>query len=116
MIRKNEQAMEAAAFVAFPRGSDQPDVGCRRMAKRPPRSVPGQIVLRLISVVLQFVAAACQSRAKLAAENLFLRKQLAMYLERQVKPCRPDDATRITLVVLSRLLDWPRLLTIVKPP
>jgi putative transposase len=85
------------------------------MAKRPRRSVPGQIVLRLIRVVLQFVAAACQSRAKLAAENLFLRKQLAMYLERQVKPGRPDDATRITLVILSRLLDWPRLLTIVKP-
>jgi putative transposase len=85
------------------------------MAKRPPRSVPGQIVLRLIRVVLQFVAATCQSRAKLAAENLFLRKQLAMYLERQVKPGRPDDATRITLVILSRLLDWPRLLTIVKP-
>ena len=31
-------------------------------------------------------------------ENLFLRKQLAFYLERRVKPRRADGATRITLV------------------
>jgi hypothetical protein len=45
-------------------------------------------------------ALALNSRAHLAAENLFLRKQLALYLERQVKPRRADDATRITLVAL----------------
>ena len=39
----------------------------------------------------------------LAAENLFLRKQLAMYQERQVKPRRATDATRLTLVWLSRV-------------
>src|SRR5262245_35675734 len=32
--------------------------------------------------------------ARGAAENLFLRKHLAMYVERQVKPRRADDATR----------------------
>jgi putative transposase len=52
---------------------------------------------------------------QLAAENLFLRKQLALYLERQVKPRRADDATRIALVALSRLIDWRRILTVVKP-
>ena len=51
----------------------------------------------------------------MAAENLFLKKQLALYLERQVKPHRADDAMRMTLVALSRLVDWRRLLTIVKP-
>jgi putative transposase len=56
-----------------------------------------------------------RSRAQLAAENLFLRRQLGLYLERQVKPRRADDATRITLVALSQLVDWRRLLTIVKP-
>jgi transposase InsO family protein len=56
-----------------------------------------------------------RSRAQLAAENLFLRKQLALYLERQVKPRRADDATRIALVALSRLIDWRRVLTVVKP-
>jgi hypothetical protein len=56
-----------------------------------------------------------QSRTRLAAENVLLRKQLALYLERKVKPRRADDATRVALVVLSRLVDWRRLLTIVKP-
>jgi hypothetical protein len=49
------------------------------------------------------------------AENLFLRKQLALYLERQVKPRRADDATRITLVTLSSFVEWRHLLAIVKP-
>ena len=56
-----------------------------------------------------------RSRAQLAAENLFLRKQLAMYVERRLKPRRADDATRITLVALSRFLEWRNLLTVVKP-
>jgi putative transposase len=36
-------------------------------------------------------------------------------LERKVKPQRLDDATRITLVVLARLIDWRQLLTLVRP-
>jgi putative transposase len=47
--------------------------------------------------------------------ELFLRKQLALYLERQVTPLRADDATRFTLVALSRFVEWRGLLTIVKP-
>ena len=56
-----------------------------------------------------------RSHAQLAAENLFLRKQLALYLERQVKSRRADDATRLTIIALSRLIDWRQLLTVVKP-
>jgi putative transposase len=33
-------------------------------------------------------------RRSLAAENLFLRKQLALFQERKVKPRQADDATR----------------------
>jgi transposase InsO family protein len=55
------------------------------------------------------------SRARLAAENLFLRKQLALYQERHTKPRRPDPATRVALVLLARLLDWRSLLTVVQP-
>jgi hypothetical protein len=58
---------------------------------------------------------AMRSRAQLAAENLFLRKQLALYQERKVKPRRADDATRIILAGLSRFLAWRQLLLIVKP-
>jgi hypothetical protein len=44
------------------------------------------------------------SRTQLAAENLFVRTQLALYLERQVKPHRADDATRITLATLAKAI------------
>jgi putative transposase len=72
-------------------------------------------IVRLAKDLISFVPTAFRSRAKLAAENLFLRKQLAWYVERQMQPRRADDATRITLVALSRFVDWRRLLTIVKP-
>ena len=72
-------------------------------------------VLRVAGDVARFASLALQSRASLTAENLFLRKQLALYLERQMKPRRADDATRITLVALSRLVNWRRLLVVVKP-
>jgi putative transposase len=73
------------------------------------------IVLRLCGDGTRFVSAALRSHTHLAAENLFLRKQLALYVERQVKPRRADDATRMTLVALSWLVDWRRILTIVQP-
>lgn len=46
---------------------------------------------------------------------MFLRRQLALYQERRTKPQRPDPATRVALVLLSRLLDWRSLLTVVNP-
>jgi transposase InsO family protein len=46
---------------------------------------------------------------------LFLRKQLALYQERCARPRRLDPATRVTLVLLSRWLDWRSLLTVVQP-
>ncbi len=36
-------------------------------------------------------------------------------MERRVKPRRADDATRVILVGLSRVLEWRQLLTVVKP-
>ena len=53
--------------------------------------------LRLVRDVLRLLSSAVRSHTHLAAENLFLRKQLALYVERQVKPRRADDATRIAL-------------------
>src|SRR5262249_34026179 len=72
-------------------------------------------ILRLVGDVARLVSGMVRSHAQLAAENLFLRKQLALYLERQVKPRRADDATRIALVALSWLIEWRRVLMIVKP-
>ena len=73
------------------------------------------MILRVARDLVSLTLSALRSRAQLAAENLFLKKQLALYLERQVKPRRADDATRMALVALSRFVDWRRLLTIVKP-
>jgi transposase InsO family protein len=64
--------------------------------------------LRLLRLIFR-------SRAQLAAENLLLRKQLACYIERQVRPRRTDNASRIALVLLSQFVDWRELLTIVRP-
>src|SRR4051812_42535789 len=82
--------------------------------RRSPSAV-ARTVLPLCGDIARFVAAAARSRPPLAAENLFLKKQLALYVERQVKPRRADEATRISLVALSRLVDWRRILTIVQP-
>jgi hypothetical protein len=46
--------------------------------------------------------------------RIFLRKQLALYAERHARSRWANDATRLTLVVLARLIDWRAALTIVK--
>ena len=56
-----------------------------------------------------------RSHTSLAAESLFVRKQLAFYAEHRVKPRRLDDATRLTLVVLARFIEWRHLLRVVQP-
>jgi putative transposase len=57
---------------------------------------------------------ACQ-RAALIAENLFLRKQLALFQERKVKPRRITTTARMMLLALARFFDWRDTLAIVKP-
>ena len=69
----------------------------------------------LLADVLRLLRLMFRSRAQLAAENLFLRKQLACYIERQVRPLRTNNASRIALVLLSGFVDWRQLLTIVQP-
>ena len=54
-------------------------------------------------------------RKSLEAEILFLRRQLALYVERGVRPRRIDAATRVSLARLSRLFDWRSALVVVRP-
>jgi transposase InsO family protein len=54
------------------------------------------------------------SRAALAAEVLFLRKQLAFYQERKIKPRRFDDSARLAMLLLAKLFDWKNALVNVK--
>ena len=79
-------------------------------------------LLRLVSILLdlaqdalQFLLLGTRSSAALKAENIFLRKQLALYLEREAKPRRATDATRLSMVLLSRLFAWQNALINVKP-
>ena len=72
-------------------------------------------VCRVLADFIALVRQALTSHAQLAGDNLFLRKQLALYQERRTKPRRLDPATRVTLVLLSRGLDWRSMLTVVKP-
>jgi transposase InsO family protein len=51
----------------------------------------------------------------LRSENLFLRRQLALYIERGVQPRRVDAATRVSLALLARLFDWRGALVVVQP-
>jgi putative transposase len=62
-----------------------------------------------------FLASSVRSRSTLLAENLFLRKQLAFYQERQIRPRRLTDAARFSLVLWSRFCNWKSVLVIVKP-
>lgn len=64
---------------------------------------------------LRFIRVSLRPRCPLAAESLFLRKQLALYLERKVKPRRARTATKLTLVWLSNLFVWREALAVVKP-
>ena len=72
-------------------------------------------IRRLWCDVIILARLTLRPRAQLAAENLFLRKQLALYQERQVKPRRPGPVTRVILVLPSPLLEWRSLLTVVQP-
>jgi putative transposase len=85
------------------------------MRKRSCSSIAWRTASRVLLDVLRFLSLGFRCRSQLAAANLFLRKQLALYAERHVRARRADDATRITLVLLSRLIDWRAALTIVKP-
>ena len=56
-----------------------------------------------------------RSLGSFSAENLFLRKQLALFHERQARPGRATDAPRLLMALLSRWFDWHSALMIVKP-
>jgi signal transduction histidine kinase len=53
------------------------------------------MALALIVDLLRLLRLTFRSRARLAAENLFLRKQLACYVERKVRPKGADNASRV---------------------
>src|SRR6185369_7276420 len=75
--------------------------------------------LRTLSLVAfdlaKLASLSVRSHKSLAAENLFLRKQLALFQERKVKPRRANDATRWSMATLGRMFQWRNALVNVKP-
>src|SRR5467141_3214674 len=73
------------------------------------------IAIDLVAEMLRWLLLAFRSSQSIQAENLFLRRQLALYIKRGVKPRRIDPATRIAMTLLSRLFDWRDALAVVRP-
>jgi putative transposase len=63
---------------------------------------------------LAFLRLCLRPTAAVAAENLFLRKQLGLYVERKLKPRRATNSIRFTLSQLSRWFNWVEALVVVQ--
>src|SRR5215471_5864619 len=72
-------------------------------------------VLAVWAEALRFARVAFRSHGSLVAENLFLRKQLAFYQERNIKPRRLTDSARFALLFWSHWFPWRSALMVVKP-
>ena len=72
-------------------------------------------IIELLVDLATFLWLVLRPQGALAGENFFLRKQLAMYHERNINPPRPDMSIRIALALLSRLFTWRNALVVVQP-
>src|ERR1700730_15148156 len=72
-------------------------------------------IIGVASDVLRLILSFLYSSGAIRAQNLVLRKQLASYIERGIKPRRADHATRVSLALFSRLFDWRDAVVIVRP-
>ena len=74
-----------------------------------------EIAVQLLADAAWLVILRFRSTQSIQAENLFLRRQLALFKERGVQPRRIDAATRISLAILARLFEWRAALFVVQP-
>jgi len=63
-------------------------------------------VFDVIVDLLTFFYLSFRATSELAAENLFLRKQLGLYVEQKKKPRWATDSACFTLALLARLFEW----------
>ena len=74
-----------------------------------------RICTRMLSDVLALGILFLRPSVTIRAENLVLRRQLAGYIERGIKPRRVDYVSRVSLAVLTRLFDWRDAVVNVRP-
>ena len=72
-------------------------------------------IVSVFSDLLRLGALYFRSSSAIRAENLVLRRQLAGFVERGIKPKRVDFATRVSLTVFTRLFDWRDAVVNVRP-
>jgi putative transposase len=72
-------------------------------------------LIQLIGETLRACQLTDRSTQSIKAENSFLRRQLALYVKRGIKPRRIDPVTRIALALLSRFFNWRDALVAVRP-
>jgi putative transposase len=73
------------------------------------------LLFTLMCDAVRFLLLCLRPSPALAAENLFLRKQLTLYQERHTAPRRATNTMRFALVWLSRWFDWRQVLRVVQP-
>jgi putative transposase len=71
----------------------------------------GGVALDVLRLAVSFL----RSSSAIRAQNLVLRRQLARYVERGIKPRRMDHVTRVSLALFSRLFDWRNAVVNVRP-
>ena len=72
-------------------------------------------IIGVVSDVLRLGVSFLRSSSAIRADDLVLRKQLASYIERGIKPRRVDHATRVSLALFTRLFDWRDAVVNVQP-
>ena len=72
-------------------------------------------LIQVVSEILRWLGLAFRPTRSIEAENLFLRRQLALHIERGIKPRRVDPVTRLSLAILSRFFNWRDTLVVVRP-
>ncbi|MDH3692180.1 MAG: integrase core domain-containing protein, partial [Gammaproteobacteria bacterium] len=73
------------------------------------------ILFRLLCDASTYVRLLLQPNDTVAAENLFLRKLLALYQERNIPRKPTDPATRFTMAWLAKRFNWRDALIVVQP-
>ena len=73
------------------------------------------ILVQLATDAVRWCGLVLRSQRSIEAENLFLRRQLALYVERGAEPRRIDSVTRVALAFLSRFFPWRDALVVVRP-
>jgi len=77
--------------------------GTRRSLSALGRLIWGLVLL--LATLAQYLSMRGRPKRALVAENLSLRKQLALFREREAKPRRADAVTLVAMVWLSKTFD-----------